>query len=117
MARSILLILAMLLVSQSVSADDWIPPKYWVCKSAVYWSALWKSGKRSEKWNATPEVGGVPGDSDTEALVFALEVQVLNLQRFELAGAKSRNFSSRVGKCWNGSKPNKPLGWPKELTW
>jgi hypothetical protein len=100
-----------------VSADDWVPPKYWVCRSALYWSAVWKNGTRSEKWHATPEVGGVPGDSDTSALVFAHEVHKIHLQRFDLAGAKSRNYSNMTGACWNESKPAKPLGWPNHIPW
>ncbi len=115
--KSVLLALAVLLLSRSVSADDWVPPKYWVCRSALYWSATWKDGTRSEKWHATPVVGGVPGDSDTSALVFAHEVHILNLKTFDLAGAKTRNFSNRAGACWNESKPAKPLGWPNHIPW
>jgi hypothetical protein len=108
---------AMVFVSRSVSADDWVPPKYWICKSALYWSAVWKGGKRSANWHATPEVGGVPGKSDSAALVFAHEVHKIHLQRFDLAGSRSRSFSNMTGACWNEAKPAKPLGWPNQIAW
>jgi hypothetical protein len=112
-----LLVLSLLLVTKSVSADDWVPPTYWNCKVALYWSATWKNGKRSSGWNATPDVGGVPGKTDTDAQAFAHQVHQVHLQMYDLAGAKSRTYSNLVGKCWRDTKPNAPLGWPKDLAW
>lgn len=115
---SILFSLSVLLFGSFVSAEDtWVPPKYFTCKSALYWSATWKNNSKSEKWHATSDVAGVPGKSKEAALVFAHEVHIVSLKLHDLKGAKSTNFSNRTGACWTDTKPGEPLGWPKHLAW
>jgi hypothetical protein len=103
------------------------PPKYsapnsatpangkWTCHVAGAWQGMSK-GKFA---NGVIDYSGVgfAGKNEGEALAAAYAAMQNNARVYDLAGLVSVSWGGLTGRCWDGVKPPKPLGWYGKFMW